>query len=191
MKAALTPDVWKEVRNRLQFEFRRGVQAWGAPGMGALLLGCGLAMFAIFGVWPAMQRVQLLEARALEHLSTPMQPTAPVSISDTSELSGFYKSFPPETLILNITDQINQIAERSGMGIDKADYHASDDRSGLIRYEVSVSARGTYPQLRTFTAECLTRSPTLSLESLTLSRATVTDSAIEAQFRFSVYVRGT
>jgi Tfp pilus assembly protein PilO len=111
-------------------------------------------------------------------------------ISDTGDLSGFYRSFPPETLILDITGQINQVAVRSGMGIAQAEYRANDDRSGMVRYEVTVSAHGTYPQLRTFTAECLTRFPTLSLEGLTLSRATVTDSAIDAQFRFSVYLRG-
>jgi hypothetical protein len=163
----------------------------GAPGIGALLLVCALAIFIIFWVWPTARHLQFLEARAIVRAATPMQPAAPLSIRDDGELLGFYKSFPPETFILDITGQVNQVAERSGMGITQADYRANDDRSGMVRYEVTVSAHGTYPQLRTFTAECLTRFPTLSLEALTLSRATVSDSAIDAQFRFSVYLRGT
>lgn len=192
MKTAPAPDAWNDVRDRLHFALHRGARAWGAPGIAALLLAFGLSIFSVFGVWPAARHLQLLEARATTHAATPMmRPTIPISIRDTADLSGFYKSFPPETLILDITGQINQVAERAGMGIAQADYRANDDRSGMVRYEVTVSAHGTYPQLRTFTAECLTRFPTLSLEGLTLSRATVTDSAIDAQFRFSVYLRGT
>jgi hypothetical protein len=190
VKAGLKSDRWNDFRNRLHFALRRGARVWGAPGIYALLLACGLAIFSVFGMWPAARHLQLLEARAIEQGAAPMRPRAPISISDTSELSGFYKGFPPETLILYITGQINRVAERSGTGITLADYRANDDRSGMVRYEVTVSAHGTYPQLRTFTADCLTHFPTLALEGLTLSRASVTDSAIDAQFRFSVYLRG-
>jgi hypothetical protein len=157
-----------------------------------MVLAFSLAVFAIFWILPAAHRLVILEARPLEHSSTASLPTAIPPIADTTGLpDGFYKSFPPDGLVLDITGQINQVADQSGMRISQADYRVNQDLSGLVRYEVSLSAHGTYPQLRRFTAACLTHFPTLSLDSLALSRSTVTDSTIDAQFRFSIYFAAT
>jgi len=191
VKLALTQIASTDVRNRISFALRRGMSEWGVPGITTLLLAFALAIVLIFWVWPAARRLDVLEARAIDSSSPPMALIVPATIIDNGGLGSFYKNFPPESLILDITGQINQLADHSGMRIIQADYRASDDRSGVIRYDMTVSGKGSYPQLRTFTAECLTRFPTLSLEAITLSRTTVTESIVEAQFRFSVYLRGT
>jgi len=177
------------MKDRVRFSLRRGARIWGAPGMVTVLLACCLTAFAIFWIAPSVRRLAILEARSVEHSSVPSLPSETGQITKANNLSGFYKSFPPQSLVLDITGQINQVAEQSGMRITQAEYRPSEDFSGLVRYELSLSARGTYDQLRRFTAACLTRFPTLSLDALTFSRSTATELAIDAQFRFSIYLR--
>ena len=181
-----------DLKDRLRFSLRQSVQVWGVLGIVTMMLAFSLAAFAIVWILPAAHRLVILEARSLEPTSIASLPTAITPITETTGLlDGFYKSFPPDGLVLDITGQINQVADQSGMRISQADYRVNQDLSGLIRYEVSLSAHGTYPQLRRFTAACLTYFPTLSLDSLALSRSTVTDSTIDAQFRFSIYFAAT
>jgi Tfp pilus assembly protein PilO len=177
-----------DIKYRVRFALHRGARIWGAPGIVTVLLACCLTAFAIFWIAPSVRRLAILEARSTERSSLPSLPTVTGQDTETNDLSGFYKSFPPQSLVLDITGQINQVAEQSGMRITQAEYRPNQDLSGLVRYEVSLSARGTYSQLRSFTAACLTRFPTLSLDALTLSRSTATEVAIDAQFRFSIYL---
>jgi hypothetical protein len=180
---------WEETQNRIRFWLRSALQVWGLQGMASLALVCGIVAFAVLWIMPAARRLADIEANSAAHSATPIRPTAITPTTATGALFDFYKSFPPESLILAITDQLSQAADHSGMHITQADYRANQDLSGLTRYEVSLAARGTYPQLRSFTAATLTDFPTLSLDGLSLSRSSVTDSAIDAQFRFSIYLR--
>jgi hypothetical protein len=180
---------WEETQIGIRFSLRSALQVWGLQGAASLALACGIVAFAALWIMPAARRLADVEANSSAHSSTPMQPRAITPTTATSALFDFHKSFPPESLILAITDQLSQVADHSGMHITQADYRANQDLSGLTRYEVSLSARGTYPQLRGFTAATLTGFPTLSLDGLSLSRSSVTDSTIDAQFRFSIYLR--
>jgi hypothetical protein len=176
------------IKDRVRFSLHRGARIWGAPGIVTVLLAFCLTAFAIFWIAPSVRRLTILEARLVERSSVPSLPTVTAQNTETNDLSGFYKSFPPQSLVLDITGEFNKVAEQSGMRITQAEYRPNQDLSGLIRYEVSLSARGTYPQLRSFTAACLTQFPTLSLDALTFSRSTATELAIDAQFRFSIYL---
>jgi hypothetical protein len=182
------PEFWEGLKYRLRFSLRSTLGVWGPSGIAAVVLACCIVVFGVFWILPAVRRLEVIEVRSAERSSIPILRSAFTPITATNELFGFYKSFPPGTLILTITDQINQVAEHSGIHITQADYRVNDDLSGLVRYEVSLTARGAYPQLRSFTAACLTGFPTLSLDGLTLSRSSVTDTAIDAQFRFSIYM---
>jgi len=188
MSAGLSPEFLGNVGDRLRFSLRAATRVWGTPGIAAALLACAVVAFVAIWMFPGMRQLARLEARSSEPSLIPMLPRAGAPLGATASLLGFYKNFPPETLILVMTDQINQAADHAGVRITQADYRANEDLSGLARYEMSLAARGSYAQLRAFTAACLTQFPTLSLDGLTLSRSTVTDSAIDAQFRLSVYL---
>jgi hypothetical protein len=179
-----------EVGDRARFLLRMALERWGMPGLGTLLLGVGLLLFAACWLLPAREQLAALRASRVAVLTMPTKSVAAVDrVKQPAELwQVFNESFPPQTLILAITDQLNKAASESGLGITQADYRLNSDPSGLARYEVALAAHATYPQVRRFAAACITRFPTLSLDGLTMSRASATDPTIDAQFRLSIYV---
>ncbi|MGD0504152.1 MAG: hypothetical protein ABSD02_15535 [Steroidobacteraceae bacterium] len=182
----------QEAGDRARFVLQVAVERWGAPGVGALFLGVGFVLFAIFWLLPARDSLAALKATRLAALTLPArEPSVEVRVKQPAELLRVFNgSFPPQTLILTITDQLNRAASESGLGITQADYRLNSDPSGLVRYEVALTSHATYPQVRRFVAACITRFPTLSLDGLSMSRTNATDPTIDAQFRLSIYVAG-
>ena len=58
----------------------------------------------------------------------------------------------------------------------------------LWRYEIVLPVHGTYPQVRVFLAQVLTKIPHLALQSVSFERQKVGDAMIEANIRLTLYL---
>jgi len=171
----------------LLFAWRFWRNRWGL--LATSIISLGLTCFLVFGVIPARNRLAELEASHLTSAALerrPSQKEIGPDIHRTLEL--FQRTFPPRSLLLEISGQINEAADKSGLHLSAADYRMIPDRSGLLRYVIDMSARGNYVQVRRFVAACLTGFPTLTLDGVTLSRLTPNESTIDTQFHFSLYL---
>jgi hypothetical protein len=179
---------WEGIGDRLRFAVRQAAHIWGIGGILTALSGLGVLLFAAFWILPAAQHLADLRAIPIDALSSEIVHGAEPRNDIGRDLDVFDGSFPPQTLVLDVTNQLNQAADQSGVRIGQADYRANQDPSGLFRYEMAFSTHATYAQVRRFIATSLTSFPTLSLDSVTLSRSSANDVLIEAQFHFSLYL---
>lgn len=79
--------------------------------------------------------------------------------------------------------QLNALATRHGIAIERATYRMQD-RAAQLRLEVSMPLTLSYPVLRAYLRDVLAM-PAAALEELMLQRAQATDMAVEAQLRLS------
>lgn len=181
---------WTVKRNQIGFAIRIRMSRWGMTQWviaGALV---ALAVFEFGWVLPAVLHRMAINTRALSVLTTTKsQPRSMVLNETAAGLSVFYREFPPASLILNATAQINSAAEDTGVHISQADYHLNQDSSGLQRVDIALTANATYPKFKQFTAAVLTYLPTTSLDGVSISRNSAGDGALEIQLHFSLFSR--
>jgi hypothetical protein len=171
----------------LLFAWRFRRNRWGLLATSIITLG--LICFFVLGLVPARNRLVELEALHVTPAAferRPLQKEIGPDIHRTLEL--FQRTFPPRSLLLDLSGQLNEAADKSGLHLAAADYRMIPDASGLLRYVIDMSARGNYVQVRRFVAACLTGFPTLTLDGVTLSRLTANESTIDTQFHFSLYL---
>jgi len=133
--------------------------------------------FAIF--WIAtfpVRRLRSLEAR--NRLNSPIGPSLPSEtgqITKANNCLGSYKSFSRRNLCSRYhSSNQSSLLNSPVCAFTQAEYRPSEDFLWLVRYNCPFR-RGTYDQLRRFTAALPDTIPTLSLDALTFSRSTATE----------------
>lgn len=161
----------------------------GLPG----LLGLALLGFAAWGEWvdapkrqaritglqsdtarlrsmkpgelPREERPQAMLAALYARLQTPDQRSA--------ALSGLLKR-----------------AQELGLSVESVQFRAQAERnSGLVRHEVQLPLKGTYPALREWIARSLQDQPALSLDAVQIRREQAQADPIEARVKATLWVR--
>lgn len=106
-----------------------------------------------------------------------------------AQLQELYKSFPGSDFLANSLQKIYAAAMENNIVLTQGDYSLIEAEANLIqRYEVSIPVRAKYSQVRGFLSHVL-REKNIALLNMSLVRNTPTDSAIDAQLRFAVYVK--
>lgn len=181
---------WAAKIDQLRFAFRLSTSHGGVAGW---TLACAIVSLSLFELGWVLPAIRQRAALATPTLVTSANPRDQIQSAVPSETEGglaaFYHAFPPESLFLNSTAQINSAADDAGVHISQADYHLIQDLSGLERADIALTAHATYPQFRQFTAAVLTYFPTTSLDGLAISRNSATDGNLEIQFHLSLFVR--
>jgi hypothetical protein len=171
---------------------RARANAWlrriGAPGV----IGIGV-LLACAGFWvSALQPIQAelaAQRLALEHLRT-RSPFQPVSIGGREqELRRFQRLFPPAAGLTDELERLHGLARRAGLDLAQGEYRLEKRPAGLWAYRVLLPVRGSYPQLRDFVAAVLKSMPVASIDALRFERKKALDSQLDAQIRFTIYVR--
>jgi hypothetical protein len=180
---------WAMASRRLRRELLGAWDDWGAIGVACVVLALMLALFIGGWILPATRTLSDLRKTSDDRLlARPIVKRNALIAHAAKPLDEFRRNFPPASLILSITADLDHQAQEAGLNVAQADYHHSKDASGLERYDISLAARATYPQIRRFTAASLTHFPTLSLDGIILSRNSVSDPVLDAQFQYSVYL---
>ena len=172
---------------------RRGTARLGAPGLvGLALLFFGLA-FYLSAIRPVQTQLNDLQ-RDVAAFKSAKQTTAANQVEElksgpAEQLSAFYKYFPKSSSAPDSLAKLYEVAQAQGLMLDQGEYRLVHDRNGrLLRYEVTLPVKGTYPQMRKFMSQLLADIPYLSLDSVTFQRQKVGDATLESQIRFTLYL---
>jgi Tfp pilus assembly protein PilO len=162
------------------------------PGLlGAALLVVAVG-FALFGVQPARERLQALEAQRADLAARAGSPQAQREpATQRSQLADFYAFFPLTETVPETLGKIQRAAERNDLTLAKGEYKLAEERDfRLARYQVTLPVTGAYSQVRGFVNDVLDAVPSAALEELTLKREAIGDDALEARVRFTLYLGG-
>jgi len=107
------------------------------------------------------------------------------------QLETYYAFFPDVSTLPDWLGEVHLAAARHGLALDSGQYqlqHASGAR--LASYELDLPLRGTYPQLRAFLADVLTKVPAASIEEVLVRRDSVANREMEARVRLAIHLGG-
>ena len=81
-------------------------------------------------------------------------------------------------------------SEKSGLNIDRSVYESSPEKHvGLLRYQLTLPIKATYPQIQHYLAEVIQTNSNLALESINFKRESLDSPMVDANIGLVVYVR--
>ncbi|HEX5804277.1 MAG TPA: hypothetical protein VFY24_14720 [Azospira sp.] len=146
----------------------------GMPGIAGIGLLLFCLAFLIGGVLPLRAELAALQAERAR-LAEAGRRAAAAPAPD-----GALPSLAAAPALLK---QLNQLAARHGIAVERASYVLRDQDGGL-RLEVSMPLKVGYPALRAYLRDALAL-PAAALDELILQRAQASDSTLAAQVRLS------
>ena len=177
----------KLVRWRLQ----RAMHTMGWAAIGGVALAIFAAGFFVSNVMPLQakvtalrDRVQRLETQAgnQARIVNPGRPDA--------RLAAFYDQLPAAEQAPEVVRRLHSHADDAGLVLERGEYRPLPDPSGrLMRYQLVLPVRGSYPQVKRFLAQAMHDTPGLALDSISLQRDQGGSPALEVQLRFTVFMR--
>jgi Tfp pilus assembly protein PilO len=166
---------------------RSGGPVW--PAIGGLVLLAASGAFYLGVMVPQQARLEQLQARMQKQRQAAQRPEPEAPLGPAQKLAAFYGSFPAPETLPDLLEHVYRAARQQALVLEQGEYRAINDApDDLVRYQVTLPVRGTYPQIRKFVDGALAGVQTLSLESIQFERQKVGDTAVEAKARFVVYL---
>lgn len=170
----------------------RAARTMGWPAIGGIALALFAAGFFVSNVVPLegevaalRERVRQLEARALDNQVKVVGPQRP-----DAQLLAFYEELPRARQAPEVVRRLHAHARAVGLVLESGEYRPLPDPSGkLVRYQILLPVKGGYPQVRDFLARAMRDTPGLALDGIGFQRDKGNSQALEAQLRFTVYLR--
>lgn len=165
----------------------------GWPGVVALALLAANLAFYFSAVIPARKQVEQLRdsaefAKAKNQRIARNQSVAPVT-PDT-QLQQFNAFFPPTAQAPKWIAAVYEAARGEKLVLERGDYKGLRDvGTPLVRYQITLPVKGTYPQIRRFVAEILEEVPPASIDDISVKREKIGADVVEARIKISVYMR--
>ena len=139
-----------------------------SPGTAALAVATLLALTAGLWHWQAARRLDH-GAETVARLRGELPSS--ITMSAESPVADFVQRLPADPLIDPVVGQFQRSSARNGVifvSVSTAPHDATVQTLG--RTDLSVTLRGSYPNLKTALAESLDRFPALVLQRMTLRR---------------------
>jgi hypothetical protein len=169
---------------------RFGIGRIGWPAALGLLL---LALAAL--AYPtAMQDLASRQAEVAADISRRQQQLAAAPGGGRGDGPGVaqaaHRNLPGPAAAEALVRRLHESARELGVQIADSEYRPGrTGAGGLIRYQMTLPVRGTYPQIRRWLAEAMNREPALALEELNLKRDDAGAGEIEARLRLILFLR--
>lgn len=172
--------------------FSERLSALGLPGrLGAALL-LFAAAYAAFVVIPAdaeLARLQANVATAQERLARVQAGMDVLPESPTRQLEQFHRTLPAQAAATQAIDRIYAAAGAESLSLARGEYVlVADPETRLVRYQIVLPVRGSYPQLRRFLAAALEAVPALSLETVEFQRKQIAETELEGRIRMTLHL---
>ena len=166
------------------------LQRAGLPGVLGLALAVFAAMAGLSALLPARQEfAQVSQALEWARLAGSAPARAAKPLSAEQQLARFYAAFPAREQAPELLERIYLVAEDNGLEVARGEYAVTEERrSGLVSYQVLLPLRGHYGQIRGFVDGALESLPTLALDELDFARERISETRIDAEVRFSLYL---
>ena len=158
----------------------------GKAGVGLIVL---TMVFVMTAVLPQERALKELENK-VEAMQRAQPDTAGrMRLNDSQALQAFYDFLPHSDSSPYWISELDRIAKENGVELNSSDYQLTMEKeSKLVRYEIQLPLRGTYPQIRAFIASALQSVSTLSLADITIKRETVQAGRVEARLSMYLYL---
>lgn len=174
------------------WRLRRLAYALGWAASGGLALAAFAAGFHVANVMPLeaevlelRARVQQLETQARSTQDNAMEPQRP----DT-QLLAFYEALPDVRQAAAVVTRLHAHARAVGLALERGEYRPLPDRSDkIVRYQIVLPIKGSYPQVKNFLAGAMRDTPGLALDGVGFQRDNADASILEAQVRFTVFLK--
>lgn len=116
-------------------------------------------------------------------------PARPVQPAASTQLAQFYQFFPSERSLPDWMDKIFAAAGENELTLVQGEYQVSRESSGkLLRYQVTLPLKGTYPNIRGFIDGVLSEVPIASLDNVKFERQKIGENKVEATVSLTLYV---
>lgn len=174
---------------RIIAHLRFQLQRHGWPALVGLLLLVASACGQVFGVAQANTRAQALrEEQAALRQRQVAQPNPQEATN--KRLAGFYAGLPAPAGALASIEAIHKSATTHGVKLAHGEYRmARDGKSPLLRYQITLPARASYPQLRAWIGDVMNMLPTAALDEINFRRDDVGSDVLEARVRLTLFLR--
>lgn len=130
-----------------------------------------------------MQRAQIAERERRARQPDPQ-------VDQVTRQAAFEAGLPQAAGALQAVRHIHRSASEHGVVLSTGEYRLVDEPGGrLQRYQITLPADGTYPDLRAWMADVLNELPTMALDELSFKRNTVGESQVQARVRWSFYLK--
>lgn len=161
----------------------------GRPGLVGLALLAIAAALVGSVVVPQQARVAHLEQEIERIRRAPVEiETAPAETQEV-KVEKFYRSLPQSASTPDWLQKIFDAASTNGVVLEQGEYILlSNPNAKIEQYRIIFPLKGTYPQLRKFTAGALETVPALALESLLFKREKIADGSVDAKITFLLYL---
>lgn len=159
----------------------------------ALGLAAFCAAFYFSTVAPALaHQAQLRERFAqLRAVSSVPAEGAPEASDPQADLAAFYASLAQPGKVPDMLRRLHRAATDQRLVVEQAEYRPLPDPAGrLVRYQILLPAKGSYPQVRRFLAQATRELPALAVDGVTFQRQQVGDERLDAQVKFTLFVQG-
>lgn len=187
-------------RPEIVSRLRRGEIAWRlrrlARGLnGPLLLAFGIATFGTVFYFstlaPLLGEREQLRAQLAERIELRQASPQPVEATrdPQADLAAFYVGLAREADVPDQLRRLHRAAQAQGLRLAQSQYRPLPDPGGkLIRYQILLPARGSYPEIRRFLAQAARDVPGLALEGIRFQRRDIGEAELEAQIRFTLFI---
>ncbi|HEY4373035.1 MAG TPA: hypothetical protein VGN52_13985 [Burkholderiales bacterium] len=182
------PAGWQRKAANLWFDIRRTIGISGLVGIAGLV-----AAFVCWCIWvhgsDASLKQLRQEVRAAREQARRRPVAAPPPTTD-EQLRAFVGRFPPRTQIGAALDNFSRLATAHQLLLPTGDYKFTESKNlHVSRYELHFPVRGSYAQVYGLIAAALNAMPNLSLDEIAIKRESRQATEIEAQLRFSLYLK--
>jgi hypothetical protein len=163
------------------------IERTGRPGVAGLVLLGASAIFLFSTHLPVADEVARLRSDLLEAQTR----VANAPQTALSEPVKALQGMPARTEMPQVLGIILKQAGDAQLNIDTAKYEISTTKvGGLVRYRLSFPIDGPYPNVRRFIDSTLVAIPALAIDDLSITRKSISDNAVEAQVRMTIFTRG-
>ncbi|WP_193567048.1 hypothetical protein [Paraburkholderia azotifigens] len=179
----------KFVRAMLRLRLALARSCTGALMAGVLLLAAILLWTLVL---PGISARVDGREHALAHARSMPAPKLFVSAPAlaSQRLNAFYATLGDGAHTEEIVSQLFEAAAQTGVVLDKAEYKPAHDVAGRFdTYTIVMPVKGDYSSLRRFSAIVLANVPYAALDDMRFKRNSASDQAIEANLRFTVFLR--
>jgi hypothetical protein len=144
------------------------------------------------GVLPGISPRVVDETRSVSRLrALPLpKPVVPAPVLAASRLSDFYAGLGDSAHTGEIVMRLFDAAAAAGVALDKAEYKPGHDAPGRFdTYTIVMPIKGDYARLRQFSEKVLVTVPYAALDDMRFKRNSANDPGVEANLRFTVFLR--
>lgn len=175
---------WRLRREAARLKWR------GLAGLAGLVFVAG---FVLSVLWPQQREIATLKDDVTELRarlrSVGDGPVTAAPPTRASQLGNFYAFFPGLDTLPDWVGQIHIAAKRNGLSLDQGDYQLQQTaRERLLRYQIRLPVKGTYPQLRGFIGDVLQKVPAAALDDVIVKRESAGQPLLDARVTFTIFL---